>query len=51
MYWSIPYYYSHFVSFYLDSVGIVVCPVCRGVLRTPRLLYITILCDVPFNSA
>jgi len=30
------------LDFYLVSVAIVVCPVCRGCVRTPGLLYITI---------
>ena len=41
---------SFWLDFYLVSVGIVVCPVCRGCVRTPGLLYITI-CDVSFNFA
>jgi len=52
MYCIMPYSSTIFsLDFYLVSVGIVVCLVCRGCVRTQGLLYITILCDVSFNFA
>ena len=52
MYCSMPYDSTlSLLDFYLVSVGIVVCPVCRSCVKTPGLLHIAILYDVSFNFA